>query len=216
MATDTTFQIFVLVPIVILSVVIHEYCHGYAAYLLGDNTAKNMGRLTLNPIVSIDPVGTIIVPIITTLFLHMPFGWAKGVPINPLNFRNPVKGMAISGFAGPLSNLVIIFVFGMIIRLIEALGITLPGRMGDMLAAIVLINLILSALNLIPIPPLDGSRILVAILPHDLRVPYMRIEPFGFVIIIALGYVGILWSIMFPIMKLISVILFVPASVLSG
>ncbi len=204
---DFLFSIGVFVPILLISVTLHEVSHGYSAYLLGDPTAKNMGRLTLNPIAHIDMVGLIVMVI--TSILGFPFGWAKPVPVDTRYFKNPAKGMMITGFAGPLANILLIFIFNIILRLVHGYHITLPGRLEEMIVWIVFINLILASLNLIPIPPLDGSRIVAGILPPKQRYQYAQIERYGFMILIILAFTRILNVIMLPIMHLIAFLLWV-------
>jgi Zn-dependent protease len=163
---DTVFVIIILV----FSIVVHEVMHGVAADWLGDPTARLAGRLTANPIKHIDPLGSIIVPIITS-FTGMFFGWAKPVPVNPYNFRRFQEwGEAITAAAGPLSNLVLALIFGLVIRL------DIAPALVDISVYIVLINTSLFILNMIPIPPLDGSKILGGILPGALGAGYQRIR----------------------------------------
>ncbi|MBI5134361.1 MAG: site-2 protease family protein [Candidatus Taylorbacteria bacterium] len=167
--------------ILIFSVVIHEISHGYAALIQGDRTAELEGRLTLNPIKHIDPVGSVILPVILALLPGgFMFGWAKPVPYNPYNLRNQRWGEAIVAFAGPLSNLVLATVFGLFLRFYA-----LPGGIDSpvsMLAIqIVYINIALAVFNLVPMPPLDGSKILTAILPQGWMKVRESIERFGFV-----------------------------------
>jgi len=147
-----------------MSVIIHEISHGYVAYMLGDPTAKLAGRLTLNPVSHIDPLGSIIVP---TLMALVPggiiFGWAKPVPYNPYNLRNQKWGTALVASAGAISNLFIALIFGMLIRYAEVLS--LSGPFLQISGMIVILNIVLAVFNLIPIPPLDGSKVLFSVLP---------------------------------------------------
>jgi len=170
-------MIIILIIILFFSIIIHEVSHGYIAYRLGDPTAKYSGRLTLNPLVHIDLFGTILIPAFLILS-HSPilFGWAKPVPINPYNFRNPRKDLMWVGFSGPASNLIIAFILSLIIKILPSSLITVILNYGGV------INVVLAVINLIPIPPLDGSRILTGLLPPELAYKYMRIEPFGFII----------------------------------
>jgi len=206
------FRLGVFVPILLLSVTFHEVSHGYAAYLLGDPTAKNAGRLTLNPIAHLDPTGLIVMVI--TSFLGFGIGWAKPVPVNPVYFRDPWKGMMITGFAGPLANITIAFVFNLVIRLIIALGVTIPTGILNLLLAIVFLNLLLAAFNLVPIPPLDGSRIVAGILPRKYRHQYYALEPYGFIIIIGLAYLRILWWFIAPIAYVLGHLLWIHPDIL--
>jgi Zn-dependent protease len=165
-----------------MSVIIHEISHGYVAYMQGDPTAKLANRLTLNPLPHIDLVGSIIVPIITSLG-GFPFGWAKPVPFNPYNLRNQRWGELYVAIAGPLSNLFIALIFGLIIRFGQA---TLPGPFIDISALVVWVNISLAIFNLIPIPPLDGSKIVGSLLPFRLQQAWRNFERYSFVIIVVL------------------------------
>lgn len=150
--------------IVLFSVVIHEVAHGTAANYLGDPTAKNAGRLTLNPLAHLDLWGSVLIPLFLVLAGLPVIGWAKPVPYNPYNLRDQKKGPALIGAAGPLSNLVIAVGFGILIRIFIASGI--DSLIISFFAIIVFINLLLAVFNLVPIPPLDGSKLLFAILPY--------------------------------------------------
>lgn len=159
-AVDLIFSIAVL----IMSVVIHEVSHGYAAESLGDPTARYAGRLTLNPLKHLDPFGSFILPAITYMLGGFIFGWAKPVPYNPYNLKNQRWGPALVAAAGPLSNILIALVFGFLIRL-NAGSLWLKGSL-EVLTTVVLINLVLTFFNLVPVPPLDGSKVLFAVLPY--------------------------------------------------
>jgi Zn-dependent protease len=152
-----------LLIVIFMSVVIHEVAHGYAAAFLGDLTAKYQDRLTLNPLKHIDPMGTILVPIITSL-AGFPFGWAKPVPVNPYNFKNQKWGELIVAAAGPATNIILAVIFGLIIKLTPSL----PVSFVVLATYIVFINIGLAVFNLIPIPPLDGSKIFFAFLPQKI------------------------------------------------
>lgn len=160
---DTIF----LIAILIISVVIHEVAHGYAAAALGDPTAKLQGRLTLNPLAHVDPLGSIILPLILALLPgSFIFGWAKPVPYNPYNLRAGRFGPALVAIAGPLANIVIAIVFGIVVRVLGS--VYAPAAL-SLASMIVVINLMLAVFNLIPVPPLDGSKILFALLPWRFR-----------------------------------------------
>ena len=146
------------IAILLFSVVVHEVSHGAVAYALGDPTAKNEGRLTLNPLSHLDFFGSIVLPIILYMTSGFIFGWAKPVPYNPYNLKNQKYGPAMVGIAGPLSNLIIAVVFGFLVRFSYALN--LPQAFFEIALYIVFLNLILTVFNLVPIPPLDGSNIL--------------------------------------------------------
>src|SRR3989344_407244 len=154
-------EILFLAAIIIFSIVIHEVSHGAVANMLGDSTAKQAGRLTLNPIKHIDPIGTIVLPIFMILTLGKGIGWAKPVPVNPYNFRDQKYGSLKVAIAGPGANLVVALVFGLLIRFLSSLGFSFPrlDYMVEFIGFIVLINIVLAIFNLIPIPPLDGSHI---------------------------------------------------------
>ena len=171
------FQIIIL----ILSAVIHEYMHGWMAFRLGDDTAKNAGRLTLNPLAHLEWFGSFFLPLVMILSgMPFVFGWAKPVPYNPYNLRDKKYGDAKVALAGPLANLIIAIFFGLCLRFLPFFSISFSGLLG----IIVYINLILMVFNLVPIPPLDGSKILGAFLPANLRERYLGSERMGFIFVI--------------------------------
>lgn len=203
MELDFTVLLLMLIPLV-FAITIHEAAHGYMAYWLGDNTAKNLGRLSLSPIRHIDPIGTIAVPlglfVLSTLtgsglFL---FGWAKPVPFDPRNFKNPRKDIALTAFAGPASNFIQAFIWAIVLMTVSNIesaysdGPTIAKGLLIMAQYGVLINVFLMVLNLMPIPPLDGGRIAMMLLPYNLSRQLERIEPYGVWIILGLLYLGIL------------------------
>ena len=153
------------IAILIFSVIIHEVSHGAVAYALGDSTAKDEGRLTLNPVNHLDPFGSILLPVLTYLMGGFIFGWAKPVPYNPYNLRAGKWGPAVVAAAGPLTNLFIAACFSLLLRL----GPGLPSTALALIGMIILVNLMLAVFNLIPIPPLDGSKILFALIPVRYR-----------------------------------------------
>lgn len=189
---------------VFMAIVLHEVAHGYMALRLGDPTARTLGRLTLNPLAHIDPIGTILVPLVSLVISGMAFGWAKPVPINPRNFRNPFKGMLFVALAGPGTNIAIALGATVIGRLLlmmvprtlnigtPSFGTNLLIAFFSLLAYLVIFNLFFAVLNLIPIPPLDGSRVLTYFLPTEGRRIMLRMERYGFIIVIALIYLGVL------------------------
>lgn len=189
MATLTILSIIIL----ILSVIIHEVSHGYMADRLGDPTARLQGRLTLNPLKHIDPIGSIIVPLITSL-AGFTFGWAKPVPYNPYNLKNKRRGEFLIAGAGPVSNLGIALIFGLIIRFTEQ-GFITPFI--QIASYIVIINLVLAIFNLIPIPPLDGSKLLFAFLPQQYGRTRMFLERYAQILIIVV--ILFLWQWISPI-----------------
>lgn len=185
--------------IVVFSIILHEIAHGYVALLCGDQTAKQQKRLTLNPVKHIDLVGTIIMPIVMILTLGIAVGSAKPVPVNPYNFKKARLGIFLVALAGPFTNIFIAFICG--------LGLKLFSQ-SQLLAYVFswagIINLLLASFNLIPIPPLDGSKILLSLVPRDVAKHIYKIEPYGFIIIIALFYMGILWKILLPIVSVLA------------
>lgn len=176
------------IGILIFSVVIHEVSHGYAALSLGDRTAEYEGRLTLNPIKHIDPFGSILLPMISYFAGGIIFGWAKPVPYNPYNLRNQKWGPAIVGAAGPLANIFLAVVFGLLFRFLPALAGGIPGAFAANFMAtagmIALLNIALAFFNLVPIPPLDGSKVLFAVLPHQWRGLQYVLEQYGFFLLL--------------------------------
>lgn len=186
-------EIFLLI-ILIYSAIIHEYSHGWMAERLGDSTAKYAGRLTLNPLPHIDLFGSILIPLI--LFISNAgfiIGWAKPVPFNPYNLKDQKYGAAKVALAGPAANLILALMFGLITRFLNG------GVFGELLAIIVYINLLLMIFNLMPIPPLDGSRILAAFLPYRGQVFLARIEPYGLIILLLFVYF-IFGAVVLPIL----------------
>lgn len=163
------------------AVILHECAHGWVALKFGDPTAKLLGRLTLNPLKHIDPIGTIVVPIITKLALGFPFGWAKPVPVNFANLRNPKKDMIFVALAGPAVNIILAVVASFLVPFSPTL-----------FKLAVVINLLLAFFNMIPIPPLDGSRVVAGLLPISLARQYLYLEPFGFVIVLVFLQFGVL------------------------
>lgn len=183
---------------VIFAITVHEVAHGWVARKYGDNTAYAQGRLTLNPIKHIDLVGTIIIPgLLLLTFTGFVFGWAKPVPVDPRNFKNPRRDMAMVALAGPVSNIIMALLWALIARLGGLLGIefiTMP--MIYMGIAGISINLVLALINLLPIPPLDGSRILTRFLPIRMAIQYDKLERWGFLIMLVLLYTKVLGLIL--------------------
>jgi Zn-dependent protease len=183
-----------------MSVIIHEISHGYVAYMLGDPTAKLAGRLTLNPASHIDPVGSIIVPTLMAMSgTGIIFGWAKPVPYNPYNLKNQRWGTALVGAAGALSNLFIALVFGLLIRFSEVLAISGPFIKISMM--IVILNIILAVFNMIPIPPLDGSKVLFSVLPARFHYIQEMLERYWIFLIFFI--ILFAWRIIIPIVGFI-------------
>ncbi len=189
---------------VLFAITVHEVAHGWAALKLGDKTAQMMGRLTLNPIKHIDPLGTILVPGLLLMFTGFMFGWAKPVPVTFQNLRNPKKDMAWVALAGPAANLAMGFCWALLVKVglvLATSDVAVAGPMIYMGVAGVLVNGMLMLLNLLPLPPLDGGRILVSILPPKLAWRVEKIEPYGFFILLGLLYFGIVMMILWPLMQ---------------
>ena len=188
---------------VIFAITVHEVAHGWVAMKLGDRTAQMMGRLTLNPLKHIDPVGTLLIPGVLLMAGGFIFGWAKPVPVTYQNLRKPKSDMAWVALAGPASNLVMAIIWAVVamigISLLRS-GFAMGEAMAYMGAAGILINTMLMLLNLLPLPPLDGGRILVSLLPGPLAWKVSRIEPYGFFILVGLLYFGVIGSILHPLM----------------
>jgi len=203
MNIDVILDIVLSLIAVFTAIVLHEVAHGYVAWRLGDPTAKNSGRLTLNPIAHVDPIGTLLIPITLAIFNLPLFGWAKPVPINPRYFRNPFRGMLLVSIAGPGTNIALALLAAAIGRLIL---LAVPNSMtfgeagsfsSNVIAALfyllgmfVMYNVLLALFNLIPIPPLDGSRVLTYFLPTEGRRVMLQLERYGFLILIGIIFLG--------------------------
>ena len=188
---------------VLFGITVHEAAHGYVAHRLGDDTALRAGRLTLNPLRHIDPVGTVAMPLLLHLLTsgNFVFGYAKPVPVRFASLRNPRRDMALVALAGPVSNFVQAFFWGLLAIVLLLLGVREPFFL-FMCRAGISINLVLLALNLFPLPPLDGGRVLTGMLPPRAAVALARVEPWGFFIVMALIASGLLSDIwMWPVMK---------------
>ncbi|MDO8667631.1 MAG: site-2 protease family protein [bacterium] len=181
--------------IILFSVVIHEYMHGWMADRLGDSTARDAGRLTLNPVAHIDIWGSIIMPALIFLGTGLAFGYAKPVPFNPYNLRDQKYGSAKVAIAGPLANLITALFFGLFLRFVPGLNIVLVS----FLAVIVQTNIVLMIFNLLPIPPLDGSKVLMPFLPYNLQMKLLQLEHYGFVLVLLFVFFG--FPIIIPIIN---------------
>ena len=210
LSVDVIRRLLISAPAILIAITFHEVAHGFVANKLGDPTAKFVGRLTLNPLVHIDPFGTIILPLMMYFLTNgqFVFGYAKPVPINPMNFQNPRKGMALSAVAGPVMNIALALVSTIILKLlIVPLSTVMPAEVNEtvlkplflMATASVVINVVLASFNMIPIPPLDGGRVLTGLLPQKQAMSFSRIEPFGFIIVLVLIYSGMANLFIMPI-----------------
>jgi len=207
--TDIIRQIVLLAFPVLTAITFHELAHGYVADRLGDPTARLAGRLTINPLKHLDPIGTLVF-VITRMI-----GWAKPVPVNPYNLRNPKKDMIWVSLAGPAANLIIAVLASVVFRLLLNLPVSPFSVLGQtILAPLILItqitvtiNIGLGVFNLIPVPPLDGSKILMGLLPHRQAAAYSRIEPYGFFILLGLIFLRITDYVVVPIIILIRYLL---------
>lgn len=184
-------QLLITIPIVLISLTVHEFSHGYASYLLGDNTARDYGRLTLNPLKHLDPIGTI-------CMLLFGFGWAKPCPVNPRYYKHPRSGMAITAAAGPLSNIILAFLNVIFMNLVgiipvsgEGFGTTIVSVAYLFFYLMSLMNLYLAVFNLIPVPPLDGSRIVYIFLPTKIYFGIMKYERYIQIALLVLLYLGV-------------------------
>ncbi len=198
---DIILQIIILAPPILLALTLHEFAHGYVAYRFGDPTALNQGRLTLNPLKHLDPIGTI-------AFFIIHIGWAKPVPVNPGYFKNPRKDMLWVALAGPAVNMVLAVLSALAVKVVWFIAATIPYSpmaeaillpLNEVLMASVWINLVLCIFNFLPIPPLDGSKILVGLLPPDMARSYASVERYGFAIILILAFTGILSKMIMPV-----------------
>ncbi|MCD5404897.1 MAG: site-2 protease family protein [Desulfotomaculum sp.] len=181
----TPYEVATLIPAVVIALTFHEYAHAVVAYKLGDPTAKYSGRLTLNPIPHVDPIGML-------MLFFVGFGWAKPVPVNPYNFNKPKRDMVLVSLAGPLSNVILAIAFALLFGVFYAFG---SQVLVDVVYKIIWINVVLAVFNMLPIPPLDGSKILAGILPGD-SAWLNYLEQYGFIILIILALTGILWPIL--------------------
>jgi Zn-dependent protease len=194
--------ILVLLLAVLPAIVLHECAHGLVAHWMGDNTAKVQGRLTLNPIKHIDPVGSILVPGALYLLYYfkltplMLFGWAKPVPVNFSNLKNVRLGLILVAIAGPITNIILAYGYILLYKFSIFEGLSHVWQWA------ILFNIALCVFNMVPIPPLDGSRIVMGVLPRALAEPYSRLEPFGLIIVLVLLQLGF-FKFLYPLMSLV-------------
>ena len=189
---------------VLFAITLHEAAHGYIARYFGDMTAHAAGRISLNPVRHIDLVGTIVVPLVSLLLTNVMFGWAKPVPVNFANLRHPKRDMLWVAAAGPFSNLVMALGWGLMLKVGVALELGSPAAAWLILvgACGIFVNVIFLVLNLLPLPPLDGGRMVVSLLPTRLAWKFSKIERFGFMILIVLLFTGLLGPILWPMIDL--------------
>jgi Zn-dependent protease len=186
---------------IIFAITVHEASHGYAAKHFGDLTAEKMGRITLNPLKHIDPIGTILLPALTLMLGGVLFGWAKPVPVNFAGLRNPKKDMLWVAAAGPASNFMMAIFWVLVLKYAQMAPDYAAYFLLEMSKVGIMINLVLMVLNLLPLPPLDGGRIAVSLLPMNLAVKLSRLEQYGFIILIVLLFTGVLGKIILPIIN---------------
>lgn len=186
---------------VLFAITVHEAAHGYAAKYFGDTTAEKMGRITLNPFKHIDLIGTILLPAISIALGGILFGWAKPVPVNFAKLRHPKKDMLWVALAGPASNFVMAIVWGLLLNRIELFPDNAQNYLMQMSIAGIQINLVLLVLNLFPLPPLDGGRIAVSLLPMPAAIALAKLEQYGMFILIALMFTGLLGVMLSPVLR---------------
>lgn len=211
MLEDYILKTLLTAPPVLFALTVHECAHAWTAYRMGDPTAMMLGRVTLNPLKHLDPIGTL------ALFFSGMFGWAKPVPINPRNFRNISRGLTLVALAGPVSNLVLAAFFAGVYQLLLHEGMTIAAAVGQavfkpvfvMVELSIILNISLAVFNLIPIPPLDGSRVLSNFIPARQAIAYAKLEQYGFVILMVLLATGV-------INKVVSPLVFLTAGLLTG
>lgn len=200
-ASEIAYTLAVWAIPILFAITLHEAAHGWVANKLGDPTAKNLGRITINPVKHIDPVGTIVVPLFLAMVSPFVMGWAKPVPVQPKYFKSPVLDMALVAVAGPVSNFIMACGWAMFIVMLDAMmePSTTQTFLLTMCKNGIIINIVLMVLNLLPIPPLDGGRVVAGVLPRSILIPFMQLERYGMVIILLLLVSGLLGKILWPV-----------------
>ncbi len=199
---DTIEKIIIWVIPVVFAITVHEVAHGWVANYFGDPTAKSLGRLTLNPVKHIDPVGTVALPLLLVYLGGFVFGWAKPVPVNWQNLRHPRRDMAIVALAGPLANLGMLILWALLAKVMLLTGQVENSPLGYLLymcGAGIAINIVLMVLNMLPLLPLDGGRVVNSLLPARMAIAYSRLEPFGIIILLVLLATGMLGKVIGPV-----------------
>lgn len=199
----------IMAPGLLIALVCHEVAHGFVAWMLGDPTAKSQGRLTLNPLKHLDPIGTM-------AFFFVQFGWARPVPVNSGYFKNPRQGMMLTALAGPVTNFLLAALFALLFHAMPSLGVSGASPMYAVFYYGMFVNLILGAFNLLPIPPLDGSSVLAYFLPPQMAYKYMSVSRYGFIILIGIIILGqytgysLVGEVIMPIVRAMATVLGVP------
>ncbi|GBG15239.1 peptidase M50 [Novimethylophilus kurashikiensis] len=209
---DTVQRITIYALPVIFAITVHEAAHGYVARYFGDMTAEAAGRISFNPLRHIDPIGTLLIPGLTLLVGGILFGWAKPVPVNFGRLRHPKRDMLWVAAAGPGSNFIMAIFWALAIKVSPLLPAFVSTPLALMGTAGIMINVVLMVLNLLPLPPLDGGRIAVSLLPHRLAWQFAKVEPYGFIILLVLMFTHVLGAILWPfimtVLQLISWLFF--------
>jgi len=202
---ELTYQIVLALLPIITAITLHEAAHGWVAFKLGDSTAKDLGRITINPVKHIDPIGTILIPIVMIITTGMAFGYAKPVPVDVSNFEHPQKDMALVALAGPFSNflMAIFWVFVLMLTYKYMQQGELTNAIRYMSGIGVIINILVMVVNLLPMPPFDGGRIVTGVLPFKWAVVFVRFERYGMWIVILLLVTGILGKILMPMIEMV-------------